>query len=93
MRSFALLLFLFAGTSLAATQVTVPSNTLMRLPVASSSLQLERLEVADQATLMIPATVTELHICELLIGRDAHIGVAPSDQPLRLVVELSLIHI
>ena len=87
MRSFALLLCLFAGTSLAATQVTVPSNTLMRLPVASSSLQLERLEVADQATLMIPATVTELHIGELLMGRDAHIGVAPSDQPLRLVVE------
>jgi len=87
MRSLALLLCLFAGPSLAATQVTVASNTLMRLPVASSSLQLERLEVADQATLMIPATVTELHIGELLMGRDARIGVAPSDQPLRLVVE------
>ena len=74
MRSLALLLCLFAGPSLAAMQVTVPSNTLMRLPVASSSLQLERLEVADQATLMIPATVTELRIGELLMGRDARIG-------------------
>ena len=87
MRSLALLFCLFAGTSLAATQVTVSPNTLMRLPVASSSLQLERLEVADQATLMIPATVTELRIGELLMGRDARIGVAPSDQPLRLLVE------
>ncbi|QNH05317.1 collagen-like protein [Pseudomonas sp. B11D7D] len=87
MRSLALLFCLCASASMAATQVKVPSNTLMRLPVASSSLQLERLEVADQATLMIPAAVTELRIGELLMGRDARIGVAPSDQPLKLVVE------
>ena len=87
MRNLVLLLWLCAGTALAGTQVKVPSNTLMRLPVASNTLQLERLEVADQATLMIPATLTELRIGQLLMGRDARIGVAPSDQPLRLVVE------
>ncbi|UYP29278.1 collagen-like protein [Pseudomonas sp. Z8(2022)] len=86
MRNLALLLCLCAGTALAGTQVQVPSNTLMRLPVASSSLQLDRLEVADQATLMIPATVTELRIGELLMGREARIGVAPSEQPLRLEI-------
>lgn len=86
MRNIALLLCLCAGTALAGTQVQVPSNTLMRLPVASSSLQLDRLEVADQATLMIPATVTELRIGELLMGREARIGVAPSEQPLRLEI-------
>ena len=66
MRSLALLLCLCAGAASAATQVKVPSNTLMRLPVASSSLQLERLEVEDQATLMIPAAVTELRVGDAL---------------------------
>lgn len=87
MRSFALLLCLSVGTASAATQISVPSNTLMRLPVASSTLQLERLEVADQATLMVPASVTELRIGQLFMGRDARIGVAPGDQPLRLVID------
>lgn len=87
MRSFVLLLCLSVGTASAATQISVPSNTLMRLPVASSTLQLERLEVADHATLMVPASVRELRIGQLFMGRDARIGVASGDQPLRLVID------
>ncbi|MGG2397657.1 collagen-like protein [Pseudomonas sp. SH1-B] len=86
MHKFALLLCLGAGVALADSQVKVPSNALMRLPVASGTLLLERLEVADHATLMIPASVTDLRIGTLLMGREARIGVAPSEQPLRLEV-------
>lgn len=86
MHKFALLLCLCAGVALADSQVKVPSNALMRLPVASGTLLLERLEVADHATLMIPASVTDLRIGTLLMGREARIGVAPSEQPLRLEV-------
>ncbi|WP_134676325.1 collagen-like protein [Ectopseudomonas khazarica] len=87
MRKLALLLCLCTGVALADNQVKVPANALMRLPVASAALQLDRLEVADHATLMIPAKVTELRIGTLLMGREARIGVAPSDQPLRLEVQ------
>lgn len=86
MRKLALLLCLCTGVAQADNQVKVPANALMRLPVASAALQLDRLEVADHATLMIPAKVTELRIGTLLMGREARIGVAPSDQPLRLEV-------
>ncbi|VXC89488.1 conserved exported hypothetical protein [Pseudomonas sp. 8Z] len=86
MRSLALALSLCAATAMADSQIRVASHTLMRLPTSASVLQLDRVEVKDQATLMIPATVKELRIGQLLMGRDAHIGVAPSDQPLRLEV-------
>lgn len=86
MRNLLLVLWLGAATAAADTQITVPSHALMRLPNAGSALQLERLEVADHATLLIPATLTELRIGQLLMGREARIGVAPSEQALRLEV-------
>jgi len=87
MRKLAFLLCLCTATAaLAESQIRVSPNALMRLPAATSSLQLDRLEVADHATLLIPATVTDLHIAELRMGREARIGVAPGEQPLRLEV-------
>lgn len=77
---------LCASSVLADPQVSVASNTLTRLPATTSLLQLERLEVAEQGTLLIPGNVTELRIGELLLGREARIGIAPGDQPLRLEV-------
>lgn len=86
MRNLALVLCFCATTALADSQIKVSSNTLMRLPAASSALQLDRLEVADHGTLLIPATVTELRIAELQMGREARIGVAPGAQPLHLEI-------
>ena len=87
MRSLALMLCLCTTITLADSQIQVPANSLMRLPASSASLQLQRVEVADHATLLIPAGITELRIGELMMGREARIGVAPSEQPLRLVVQ------
>lgn len=54
MRSLALTLCLCVTPVLAASQIEVPSNSLMRLPAGHASLQLQRVEVADHATLLIP---------------------------------------
>ena len=86
MRNLSLLLCLAASPTLADSQLKVESHTLLRLPVSGALLQLERLEVAEQGTLLVPASITELRIGELHLGRSARIGVAPSEQPLRLEV-------
>ena len=51
--------------------VSVETNSLMRLPNTASTLQLERLEVADYGTLLIPSNVTEVSVGELaqILGR------------------------
>ncbi|SDO22208.1 hypothetical protein SAMN04489798_2365 [Pseudomonas arsenicoxydans] len=66
--------------------VSVQTNSLMRLPNTASTLQLERLEVADYGTLLIPSNVTELTVGELHLGREARIAIVPSEQPLELKV-------
>ncbi|MGF6486723.1 hypothetical protein ABH904_000496 [Pseudomonas frederiksbergensis] len=66
--------------------VSVETNSLMRLPKTTSTLQLERLEVADYGTLLIPSNVTEVTVGELHLGRDARIAIVPSAQALRLKV-------
>jgi hypothetical protein len=50
-------------------------------------LVLTRLEVADNATLLLPASLNELHVVELRLGRDARIGIAPSGQAFSLQVQ------
>jgi hypothetical protein len=54
----------------------------MRLPNTASTLQLERLDVADYGTLLIPANVTELTVGELRLGHEARIAIVPSEQAL-----------
>jgi hypothetical protein len=66
--------------------VTVETNSLMRLPNTTSALQLERLEVADYGTLLIPANITEVTIGELRLGREARIAIVPGVQSLQLKV-------
>lgn len=86
MRSLVLLLWLLATSAMAASEITVAPNTLMRLSVASGSVQLDRLEVAERATLLVPAAVTVLQIGELRMGREARIGITPAEQSLRLEI-------
>lgn len=83
MRKLSLLALLVSPLAMAQV-VTVETNSLMRLPNTASTLQLERLEVADYGTLLIPANVTELTVGELRLGRDARIAIVPSEQGLNL---------
>lgn len=67
--------------------VTVETHSLMRLPNTTSSLQLERLEVADYGTLLVPSNVTELKVSELRLGREARIAIVPGGQSLQMNVD------
>lgn len=87
MRKLSLLLCLCSASAMADSAIKVDSHTLLRLPSTSSQLLLERLEVAEQGTLLIPATLTELKVGELLLGPQARIGVAPGEQAFRLEVQ------
>jgi len=62
----------------------VASNSMLRLPDKSASVHLESLRVADSATLLLPATLTELKVDHLQLGREARIAIAPADHPLRI---------
>ena len=66
--------------------VTVDTNALMRLPNTASVLQLERLDVADYGTLLIPSNVTEVTVGELHLGREARIAIVPGEQSLQLKI-------
>ena len=87
MRNLCWLALLSCSWTLADTQIKVEANTLLRLPASGATLALNRLEVAEHGTLLLPANLNELRVTELLLGRDAHIGIAPSTQGFRLVVQ------
>jgi hypothetical protein len=80
------LLAAFISPLASAQVVSVEPNSLMRLPNTASTLQLERLEVADYGTLLIPSNVTEVTVGELRLGRDARIAIVPAEQALALKV-------
>ncbi|WP_271411319.1 collagen-like protein [Pseudomonas sp. Q1-7] len=87
MRKLVMLAALIAPIALAEGQVKVEAHNLLKLPSRTGSLSLDRVEVADYATLLIPAGVTELRIGELRMGREARLGIAPSDKTFRLEVQ------
>ena len=64
-----------------AQTISVETHSLMRLPSSTSVLQLERLEVADYGTLLIPAGLTEVKVDQLVLGHEARIAIVPSQQP------------
>ncbi|KAI2676229.1 collagen-like protein, partial [Pseudomonas sp. TNT3] len=76
------LLAAFISPLACAQVVSVETNSLMRLPNTASTLQLERLEVADYGTLLIPSNVTQVTVGELHLGRDARIAIVPGEQAL-----------
>ncbi|MDH1264656.1 MULTISPECIES: collagen-like protein [unclassified Pseudomonas] len=86
MRKAILLAALLSPLAMAQTVVDVNSHTMLRLPTTSSVLVLERLQIADHGTLLVPAGLTEIRITELRLGRDARIAIAPSEQTLHLNV-------
>ena len=64
----------------------VETHSLMRLPNTASTLTLERLDVADYGTLLVPSNVTQLSIGQLHLGREARIAIVPAQQPLAMSV-------
>ncbi len=86
MRSLCLLVALCSSLVQAQALVKVESNSLLRLPTTTSALLLDRLEVADYGTLLIPSNLNEIRVGELRLGRDARISIAPSAQAFRLEV-------
>ncbi|MCD5987857.1 collagen-like protein [Pseudomonas sp. CDFA 553] len=80
------LLAAFCSPWAMAQTTTVESHSLMRLPSQTSVLQLERLEVADYGTLLIPSGLTEVKVDQLVLGHEARIAIVPSSQALNLVV-------
>lgn len=85
MRKVFLLALLVSPVALAQS-ISVETNSLMRLPSSPGVLQLDRLDVADYGTLLIPATVTQLSVDELHLGRDARIAIVPAATALQLQV-------
>ena len=85
MRKVFLLALLVSPIALAQS-VSVETNSLMRLPSSTSVLQLERLDVADYGTLLVPATISQVTVEELHLGREARIAIAPGNTALQLQV-------
>lgn len=80
------LLAVFVCPWASAQVIQVESHSLMRLPNTTSTLTLERLDVADYGTLLVPANVTELSIGQLHLGREARIAIVPGQQALEMKV-------
>jgi hypothetical protein len=70
-----------------AQAISVEPHSLMRLPSNTSVLQLERLEVADYGTLLIPAGLTEVQVGQLVMGHESRIAIVPSAEPFKLQVK------
>lgn len=86
MRNLFLLAAMFSPLALAQS-VSVETHSLLRLPNNANVLQLERLDVADYGTLLIPSTVTQLTVGEFHLGREARIAIVPGEQGLQLQVQ------
>lgn len=70
-----------------AQTLSVEAHSLMRLPSNASVVQLERLEVADYGTLLIPAGLTEVQVGQLVMGHESRIAIVPSPEPFKLQVK------
>ncbi|MDE1164153.1 MAG: collagen-like protein [Pseudomonas sp.] len=88
MRSLCLLAALFTPLAM-ADSLSVEAHSLMRLPGKDGVVQLDRLDVADYATLLIPANLTELKVGELRLGHEARIAIVPADHPLRVQAKVA----
>ncbi|MEG1040924.1 MAG: collagen-like protein [Pseudomonas sp.] len=85
MRKLVLLAALFSPLALAES-ISVAPHSVLRLPNKSSVVHLQRLQVADAATLLLPASLVELKVDELQLGQEARIVIAPADGTLRIEV-------
>ncbi|CAK14129.1 hypothetical protein [Pseudomonas entomophila] len=69
-----------------AESLEVAAHSMLRLPNKAASVHLQHLRVADSGTLLLPASLSELKIDRLELGRDARIAVAPAEGALSIAV-------
>ncbi|MFJ3482040.1 collagen-like protein [Pseudomonas sp. NPDC090202] len=81
------LLSVLSSSLVMAQAISVEPHSLMRLPSNTSVLQLERLEVADYGTLLIPAGLTVVKVDQLVMGHESRIAIVPSPEPFSLQVK------
>lgn len=81
------LLSALSSSLVMAQSISVESHSLMRLPSNASVVQLDRLEVADYGTLLIPAGLTEVRVGQLVMGHESRIAIVPSAEPFKLQVK------
>ncbi|NAT15896.1 hypothetical protein CU663_07815, partial [Pseudomonas syringae pv. actinidifoliorum] len=86
MRKLVLLAALFSPLALAHDHYRCAAFASCGLPGNSSVLQVERLEVSDYGTLLIPAGIDDVKIGELVLGHEARIAIVPGVQAFNLVV-------
>ena len=86
MHRLLLLAALFSPLALADT-ITVQSHSLMRLPGNNDHVQIERLEVSDYGTLLVPGGISDVRIADLVLGHEARIAIVPSAQPINMVID------
>ena len=70
-----------------AQAISVEPHSLMRLPSNASVLRLDRLDVADYGTLLIPAGLVEVQVGQLVMGHESRIAIVPSAEPFKLSVK------
>jgi len=66
--------------------VQVEANSMMRLPANVAVLTLEKLDVADYGTLLIPAGVSQVNIDQLHLGHESRIVIVPAERGIELRV-------
>ena len=81
------LLSALSSSLVMAQAISVESHSLMRLPSNASVLRLDRLEVADYGTLLIPAGLVEVQVDRLVMGHESRIAIVPSAEPFKLQVK------
>lgn len=81
------LLSTLSSSLVMAQTLSVEAHSLMRLPSNASVVQLDRLEVADYGTLLIPAGLTEVQVGQLVMGHESRIAIVPSPEPFKLQVK------
>lgn len=87
MRNGLWFLILCSSLAVASTELKVEANGLLRLPGNLSSLEFERLIIAQQGALLVPASVTNIRIGQLSLESGARISISPSEQPLQIEAE------
>lgn len=86
MRKLIILAALFSPLAL-ADAISVAAHSVLRLPNKASVVHLQRLEVADSATLVLPASLVDLRVDELHLGQEARIAIVPAETTLQLEVQ------
>lgn len=79
--------FAWTGAAVADEVISVAAHTMLRLPNSTSIVAVDRIEVADDATLLVPASLGVVEVRHLILGHNARIAVAPSQQDFRLTAQ------